>query len=192
MPEDKPEPSAQPPSTLSVKRDELNAPKSASTNRKISVRSAAKHRPLSPAGVDPSASKMNVEAQQKVVKIPPTKEELAVMKVVTGLRTALADAWLDHHEKEESEHDSGDEWETEHEEVLDPWMYKPVNEEARQKLPKDFKIVSYKEPVQPEGLPKKKSKKPRGGGIGEEEPSSSSSDDEEHNWNNLPIKNYKL
>ncbi|GAV01845.1 hypothetical protein RvY_12489 [Ramazzottius varieornatus] len=190
--EDKAESSAQAPSTLSGKRDDLNAPKSASTNRKISVRSAAKHRTQTPTGADASASKINLEAQPKMVKIPPTKEELAAMKVVTGLRTALGDAWLEHRKAEESEHDSGDEWETEHEEVLDPWMYKPVNEETRQKLPKDFKFVSYKEPVQPEGVPKTKSKKPRGEGIWEEEPSSSSDDDEEINWNVVPNRGTKL
>ena len=95
---------------------------------------------------------LEVIAAEEVKKAVKTSEEKLVNKIVSDFRECLEEIAEEDRNAVMVDCDSGDEWETDEEKVLDAWLYEPAGPEATERLPADFKFVSYIERVKPTGL----------------------------------------
>ncbi|OQV14051.1 hypothetical protein BV898_11716 [Hypsibius exemplaris] len=145
--------------TLSPKKDQdLGEPKSAGARRvsagaqRGSLKSARGRTTAGPSTDHPLSSRYHPEPEcfkpaRKIEKM--TKDESGTLKVLEDFNDCLNDITEEDKNAVEVVYDSGDEWETDDERVIDAWLYEPAGPEAIQKLPADFKFVSFKEHVKP-------------------------------------------
>ena len=141
-------PAPLPPQSLLSPKKDANKPKSAGI-RKISLKSAKIQAELAQT---PQPQLLEVIAATEVKKAAKTsKEEKVVSKIVSDFRECLEEIAEEDRNAVMVDCDSGDEWETDEEKVLDAWLYDPAGPEAIERLPADFKFVSYMDRAKPTG-----------------------------------------